>query len=254
MSQYLGFRPAYNSSKYYFISYSSDDVSLIEPIVRPLCHTIPLWYDFGLTYGNEWKKEIADHIEKAEAVLLFLSKQVLAKGSSSYVYIEYQMAKDFFNKPIFVIQMEEIKRSDIPNELAGWWIELNQYQKIIKKEGTTNEKILEMICNALNINIFNNYCLRDSENNIFKLRKGVNGIGNNEQKNTMHILNSGVSDRHAIIEIEEDRLPVIFDWATTSGTYVNGKRIDPKMKTVLNPGDEICFGESKYVFDVYKEE
>ena len=105
MSSYLGFQPT-TASPYYFISYGSDDAARVGPIVCALSQKLPLWYDYGLAYGEDWKKNIADHIENAEGVILFLSKKVLAKGNDSYVYTEYQMARDFFNKPIIIIQIE----------------------------------------------------------------------------------------------------------------------------------------------------
>ena len=149
MSSYLGFQPT-TSSPYYFVSYSSEDAAKVGPVAQILSQKIPLWYDYGLTYGERWGKEIADHIENAEAVLVFLSKKVFEKGLDSYVYTEYQMAKNFFQKPIIIIQNESITRTDITNELLGWWIELNRYQNIIRHANTTNESLASQILKAVN--------------------------------------------------------------------------------------------------------
>ena len=148
MSSYLGFQPT-NATPYYFVSYSTEDAAKVGPIVQILSQKLPLWYDYGLTYGEDWGKDIADHIENSEAVLLFLSKQIFAKGLNSYVYTEYQMAKDYFQKPLIIIQIEGINRSDITNDLLGWWIELNRYQNIIRQPDTTDESFAELIYKAL---------------------------------------------------------------------------------------------------------
>ena len=148
MSSYLGFQPT-TSSPYYFVSYSTEDAPKVGPVAQILSQKLPLWYDYGLTYGEGWGKEIADHIENSEAVLLFLSKQIFAKGLNSYVYTEYQMAKDFFQKPIIIIQIESITKSDIPNELLGWWIELNRYQNIIRQPYMTDDSLANLIFAAV---------------------------------------------------------------------------------------------------------
>lgn len=148
MASYLGFQPT-TSTPYYFVSYSTEDAAKVGPIVQILSQKLPLWYDYGLTYGEGWGKDIADHIENSEAVLLFLSRQIFAKGLNSYVYTEYQMAKDFFQKPIIIIQIEGITRSDITNDLLGWWIELNRYQNIIRHPNTSDESLANQIYKAV---------------------------------------------------------------------------------------------------------
>ena len=78
-----------------------------------------LWYDYGIEYGSRWEKEIADHIEGCQAVLLFVTKGIFQK-EKSYVKIEYDMATRYFDKAVYTVIMENIQKGDIPNSFLGW--------------------------------------------------------------------------------------------------------------------------------------
>lgn len=148
MANYLGFQPT-ASSKYYFISYSAEDAAKVGPIAYLLSQKLSLWYDYGLNFGEGWGRDIADHIENAEAMLLFLSKSVFAREQNSYVYTEYQMAKDFFQKPIIIIHIESITKSDISSDLLDWWNEISHCQSIIRHSSMTDEFLADQIYKAV---------------------------------------------------------------------------------------------------------
>ena len=62
MAKYLGIE-ASDKQPYIFVSYNSEDEQRVGKIVGELCHyNINIWYDYGLTVGEKWEKEIADHI------------------------------------------------------------------------------------------------------------------------------------------------------------------------------------------------
>ena len=79
MSCYLGFAPS-DRPNYYFVSYNSEDVDRITPIAKSLFHAgVPLWYDFGLEYGEKWESQISEKIMNLQAILLFFTKGILTK-------------------------------------------------------------------------------------------------------------------------------------------------------------------------------
>ena len=47
--------------------------------VRLRLNNVPLWYDYGLTYGSQWQTPLADRIQGCQAVLLFISKSLFGK-------------------------------------------------------------------------------------------------------------------------------------------------------------------------------
>ena len=245
MSQYLGFEPT-NSKNYFFISYSSEDAERLTPVVKSLSEKTPLWYDYGLPYGKNWHREITDRIEHAEAVILFLSKQVLAKGSDSYVYTEYTLAKNIFHKTIYVVQIEDIQKADIPNELLIWWIELERYQRIIADPRIKSESLAEQILHAVTGKRKTRYCLCDEDGNIYELSEGFNSIGREPDINSIVIHKGCISRCHAIIRVEGDSL-VISDMASTNGTFINGIRLDPKERDLLRAGDEVVLGNDRFI-------
>lgn len=131
MSRDLGI-PITEEGNYYFISYNTEDSIRISPIVQQLhLYHLPMWYDKGIHYGSIWEESIANHIAGCTAVILFFTKQILEK-KESYVFVEYEMAKSYFKKPIYVVFLDEVDKSMVPNRLIRWMIELDRLQCIHK--------------------------------------------------------------------------------------------------------------------------
>jgi hypothetical protein len=60
MSNYLGFEPC-NKPNYYFVSYNSEDAERVGLIAQRLSHSnVPLWYDYGINYGEGWEAKISE--------------------------------------------------------------------------------------------------------------------------------------------------------------------------------------------------
>lgn len=123
MAADFGFWPS-NENGAYFISYNSEDSDRVGAIARDLhAQGLPMWYDRGLEYGDEWERQIATHIRSCKAVIMFITKGLFLRETRSYVYKEYRMAK-ICNKKVYVVMMDKISDKDVPEDLWGWWIDL----------------------------------------------------------------------------------------------------------------------------------
>ena len=129
MANDLGFIPTKRSENYYFISYSSEDINYVSRISRKLHdQSIPLWYDRGINYGENWEVTISKKIIHCTAVILFLSPHVLKK-IDSYVWHEFQIALDK-KKPVYVLLLKEIDENNIPEETYHFWVKIKTHQGI----------------------------------------------------------------------------------------------------------------------------
>lgn len=151
MACYLGFTPMEADEGFYFVSYNSDDMERIQPLVKGLYDAgVPLWYDYALEYGKEWKKQIARKINGSDAVLLLLTRGVVAK-EESFVREEYDMATEFFGKTVYVVLLDQIRKTEIPIDSVPWWMEVikNHIIDLTKVSGTGAQ--VREICTALGI-------------------------------------------------------------------------------------------------------
>lgn len=129
MSCYLGFQPT-DKPNYFFVSYNSEDVDRVGPIAQRLFHgNVPLWYDFGLEYGEKWETQISGRIKDCQALILFFTKGILTK-SLSYVRKEYEMATKYFGRKVYVVMLDKIENSDVPFDKVPWWIDVQEHQSI----------------------------------------------------------------------------------------------------------------------------
>ena len=129
MSNYLGFMPT-NNQEYYFVSYNSEDATNVGEIALALSNVgVPLWYDYGLEYGEKWEPTIAERIDNSKAVILFFTKGILSK-QSSFVQKEFKMAANVYKKNIYVVLMDKIDSHDVPYDKIGWWLDIQDLQCI----------------------------------------------------------------------------------------------------------------------------
>lgn len=149
MACYLGFAPVEAEHGYYFVSYNSEDATRIESLVKGLHEAgVPLWYDYALEYGKEWKKQIARKINGSDAVLLFLTQGVVEK-EKSFVREEYDMATEFFDKKVYVVMLDKIRNGDIPVDSVPWYIEVIKNHVIDLSRVTDTGGQVAEICTAL---------------------------------------------------------------------------------------------------------
>ena len=155
MSTYLGFEPT-KRPNYYFISYNSEDSSLVSSIVKELYHrNVPLWYDYGIEYGKKWEEQISVKIKECQAVLLFFTKGILQKDHS-YVKREYEIAQ-YLDKKIYVVLLEKIEKEDVPINKLSWWLDINENQCIDLRSvfNEASEKIMDAIGISDNTQVMN---------------------------------------------------------------------------------------------------
>ena len=122
MSTYFGFTPS-NQSGSYFISYNSEDAERVAPIAFAMHQSgVPLWYDQGLIYGEQWEKQIAEHIASCKAVIMFVTKKLMQRERLSYVRLEYNLATNSENnKKVYIALLDDIKDRDVNIQHKMWW-------------------------------------------------------------------------------------------------------------------------------------
>jgi len=173
MSRYLGVE-ACNQGLFYFISYNSEDESTVSMYAKEMKHyDFPLWYDDGILVGEKWEKQIADNIEKCEAVIMFLSKKLFAKDDS-YVHKEYKMAKDFFGKKIYIVLLDEVDKKDIPNRFLMWWIDAQELQWIYASQFASVHECVEKIMETVGFS-------KDKKDLIKRLKEKYNNLSDEEK-------------------------------------------------------------------------
>lgn len=127
MANYLGF-PSTEKPNYFFLSYNSEDAKRISHLAKLLAHNdVAFWYDDAIEYGEKWEVSISKKMQNAQAVVLFFTKGILYK-QNSYVYKEYKMATEYFDKKVYVIIMDNIKSSEVPYDKVPWWIDIQERQ------------------------------------------------------------------------------------------------------------------------------
>ena len=149
MSEYLGFQPT-DRPDYFFVSYNSEDKDRVSALAKQLSYAnVPLWYDYGLEYGEEWEKQISGKIKDAEAVLLFFTKGILEK-ENSYVRKEYEMATKYFGRKVYVVMMDTVENCDVPFDKVPWWIDIQAHQSV-HVVGKREDEAVAAITDALGI-------------------------------------------------------------------------------------------------------
>ena len=144
MSRNLGV-PYTDEKPYYFISYNSEDEAVVSKYAAALSKFhFHMWYDNGIKIGKNWEVEIVEKMESSEAVIMFLSKNIFLK-ENSYVYKEFELATKFFNKNIYVIILDEVKESEVPNRFKMWWINVSSLQCIYAFDYDSPEKCIQVL-------------------------------------------------------------------------------------------------------------
>lgn len=155
MSRNLGIK-ASNKGEFYFVSYNSEDEARVSEYVQLLYkHGVTLWYDDGIRKSKKWEEELADNLEKCKAVIMFISKNIFKK-QESYVKTEFNIAKNIFCKEIYIIHLDEIKHSDIPNRYTFWWSSISDLQSIEAFRHGSIASCVNEILDSLGIETSNN--------------------------------------------------------------------------------------------------
>ena len=129
MKRNFGFQPHEGTGKYGFISYKSDDEKIVAPYAKALHDMgVKLWYDYGISAGDNWFQIISQHIIESSFMLLFVTESVFR---SSVIQIEIQTA-EMWNIPVIPVFIENINRNNIPKKNAALLAKLSLMQGIDK--------------------------------------------------------------------------------------------------------------------------
>ncbi len=129
MSEYLGFVPE-ERDKYFFVGYNSGDAQRVGEIVQRMHNRdIPLWYDYGINYGDEWEKIISGAIRNSQAVIIFVTKDLLYK-EDTYVRTERKIAGKFKKRIYYVTMDDEINVEKVTDDNMAWWVNIEAIQNI----------------------------------------------------------------------------------------------------------------------------
>ncbi|MDH7481501.1 MAG: FHA domain-containing protein [Armatimonadota bacterium] len=88
---------------------------------------------------------------------------------------------------------------------------------------------------------------------VFEIKPGVNDIGRRSSAAVPITFDGYVSSIHADLIAEADGF-FITDMGSTNGTFVNGVRISPGMRSALSNGDEITVGMTTLRFEIFSAE
>lgn len=148
MSNYLGFEPT-DSPVYWFVSYNNEDAERVSDLACAINDAgIPLWYDYGIEYGEKWAWQINEKIAGAQGMILLLTAGILQKDNS-YVQKEYKIASEAGTK-IIVLLIDEIGKEDVPVRKLDWWVDIRDKQCLEIYRLVSREKQLAEIRRALN--------------------------------------------------------------------------------------------------------
>ena len=108
MARDLGFKTT-SSETFYFLSYNAEDATRVSSYALKMYDAgLPLWYDNGINYGEQWEETISERIDAARAMIFFFSVGMLAKADS-YAIKEYRIAKKM-EKDIYIILVDKLDK------------------------------------------------------------------------------------------------------------------------------------------------
>lgn len=92
------------AEKYIFVSYAHKDSQSVVPVIQGLQQQgFRIWYDSGIEAGSEWPEYIAEHLESAAVILVFMSPAATAsRNCRNEINFALEMGKD-----ILVVYIEE---------------------------------------------------------------------------------------------------------------------------------------------------
>ena len=122
MKKYFSFLSS-DSSDAYFLIFDPEDLAKITDIVCEMnkCNVELSYLDLDMYSDRE--EEIASKIEKCKGVIIFLSKNTLSSTSSD-LRVQYEIATEYYHKPVCHVILDTIKDNEVSKELFGWWVEL----------------------------------------------------------------------------------------------------------------------------------
>lgn len=132
-------RPYEGNESYIFVSYAHKNAPRVQPIMQAMIHHgFRLWYDSGIEAGTEWPEFIADHLSRCEAVVVFMTDDVVASKNCRNE-INFALNLD---KPILVVYMDPVTLTQ------GLSLQLNSTQSMYKYLQPSDEIFLQELFRA----------------------------------------------------------------------------------------------------------
>ncbi len=133
--------PVYEGDKpYIFISYAHKDSETVCPIIKAMQKKgFRIWFDQGIEAGTEWPEFIAEHLEKAQNVIVFVSDAVMQSKNCAR---EVGFACDN-GKEVLAVYIEKVTKS---SKSLDYY--LHGLHALFSWKYETDEDFLERLCGA----------------------------------------------------------------------------------------------------------
>jgi len=117
--------PAYQGDQpYIFVCYSHEDAAVVYPEIERLHDRgFNIWYDEGITPGEEWTAELAQRVRAADHILFFMTNRSLA---SKHCRNEVLFAQNH-DRRLVLVHLEDVV---LPDSLA---LSLGSMQAIVRR-------------------------------------------------------------------------------------------------------------------------
>ncbi len=141
-------RPAaYEGSEpYIFVSYAHKNSDQVLPVISTLQEQgFRVWYDAGIEVGSEWPEYIAEHLERCNVFLAFLSQAALDSVNCRQE-INFAIEE---RKEMLVVYLEDIRLT------AGMRMRLGVLQAMYRNHYSNQESFLDELCRSRVISICN---------------------------------------------------------------------------------------------------
>ncbi len=128
---------------YVFVCYAHEDTEVVYPEIRRLQDAgVNVWYDQGISPGQQWSEEIAQAIEHCSTLVVFISPaSISSRNCRDEVQFAHKLGLDML--PIYLV----------PTELpGGLGLLLNSTQAIVKHE-IPETLYLQRLGEALNVSL-----------------------------------------------------------------------------------------------------
>jgi hypothetical protein len=126
-----------------FASYAHRDKLEVYPIIDYLNKTgINIWYDEGIPFSENWKKSIADNIDRCQEFLVFITPQIF---ESEYVRkeISYALKKKKAFNAVY------LKETELPPELEFEIHDIQALHKYLIPDPEFSNKLREVLYTKL---------------------------------------------------------------------------------------------------------
>ncbi len=124
---------------YIFVSYAHVDSVQVLPIIEKLQQKgFRVWYDRGIEAGTEWPEYIAEHLENAASVIVFMSE---AAAASKNCRREINFSIEINKEPL-VIYLEDVALT------SGLKLQLNTLQAMFKNRSSNLDEFVGELCKA----------------------------------------------------------------------------------------------------------